>query len=147
MPKSTELTAIAFSPWTSNAIINFCQSPEAREKSWYWANVKSGMDKIIFFRRVVFASAFLCSISQVAPMDDYRILAVTIVSGAVMAFSLGSLYIQAKKIHTIVEPYLKVSVMGAEPILVKRPSVEESKISVVVDYGATNDPLKGAAKP
>ena len=135
MPKSTELTALAFSPWTSSAIIKHCETQSSRERDWYWANVKSGIHTIIMHRRIAFFASILLSMSQVAATDDTTRIIAVVTTGSLLAFSLGALYVQSKKIHKIVEPYLKISFSGAEPILTAQATAERT---TAADYGSNS---------
>lgn len=116
MPKTCQLSAIAFSPFASSAIIKFCDSRQSKEDKWYFGTIKTGMETIIMHRRIFYFSVFIFSLSSMAP-DEITFAAVTISSGALMAFSLWNIYSQAKKIQSVVEPYLKISCMRAEPVL------------------------------
>ena len=132
MPKTCELTAIAFSPWTSEGIITYCDSQKEQSKVWYWNNTKSGMQTIIMHRRIVLFATIIMSISSLPPVDTYTLLTINLVTGVLMAYSLGSLYVQSKKIQGIVEPYLKINCAGAEEVMVPRGAAAP----VAQDYGS-----------
>jgi hypothetical protein len=116
MPKTCQLTSVAFSPLTSSAIIKFCDSRQSKEDKWYFGTVKTGMETIIMHRRIFYFSVLMFSLSSMAP-DEITFTCITLSSGALMAFSLWNIYSQAKKIQSVIEPYLKVSCFSAEPIL------------------------------
>jgi hypothetical protein len=136
MPKSLELTALAFSPWTSSAIIKYCDTQGSRDRDWYWANVKSGMQMIQMHRRIAFCAAVMLAIGQTTTVDDTTMLIFVVTTGSLLAFSLGTLYVQSRKIQKIVEPYLKITFSGAEPILTAQATAERTSAA---SYGSNSD--------
>ena len=136
MPKSLELSAIGFSPFTSSAIKAHCKEQMSKDRNWYWTNVKSGMDVISMHRRVALFSALIVSLSTVASPDEMSMYVCTAASGLIFAYSIGAIYTQAKKIQTIVEPYLKISCCGAEPILMEGATGTAAKLPGKT-YGST----------
>lgn len=143
MSKSLELTAIAFSPWTSKSIKNFCDTQEEQDKAWYWANVKQGMQSIVLHRRLALFAALVISISSAAIEEPYTYGAVTVLTGALFMYSLVSLHRQASKIHAVVDPYLVIKLTGTEAKLL--PSRKSSAVAEKVDYGTNDAAAKASA--
>lgn len=135
MPKTCQLTSIAFSPFTSSAIIKFCESRQSKEDKWYFGTVKTGMESIIMHRRILYFSVIIFSLSSMAP-DQVTFAAVTLSSSALMAFSLWHIYSQAKKIQSVIEPYLKISCITAEPSLMMPRSSAAAERMEAQAYGA-----------
>jgi hypothetical protein len=86
-------------------------------------------------RRVVLLATILMSVQSLAPLDDYTLVAVNLLAGCLMCYGLGTLFIQSKKIHMLVEPYLKISLNGAEEKM--RPSVTEGATAPI--YGSAGE--------
>jgi hypothetical protein len=121
MSNSIQLSSIAFSPVTTNAIVKYCEGKIPQEGGYYWSGVKSGIDTVVMHRRVAILSALVFSFIQAAPVDDLALWSASAVTGLVLAFSLGALYINSKKIHTLIKPHLNIACCGAEPLLLVRP--------------------------
>ena len=136
MTRPLQLSMIAFSPCTSNAIIKFCESKESGDEKWYFGNVKSGMESILMHRKIFFLSCFFFSISSMAP-DQYTFIGVSVLSGALMCYSLMNIYSQAKKIQSVIDPYLKVSCCTAAPKLTARAPTAGAATTYGTNSGAS----------
>lgn len=143
MSKSLQLTAIAFSPWTTSAILQFCNTQDEEDKAWYWAHVKQGMQSIVLHRRLAIFAATIIAISSAAIEEPYTYSAVTILTGALFCYSLVALHRQAKKIQGVVDPYLVIKCCSTETKLL--PQGTASARAEKVDYG-THAEAKGQGK-
>lgn len=131
MPNICQLSAIACSPWTSTKLATYCQA----NQTWYFTSVKDGLDTIIMHRKIFYLSLAALSISPMAS-NNLTFAVVALSSLALMSHTMRIIYNQAKIIQGVLEPHLKVSCCGVEPLL--NPTPESAVAPHRGHYGTAN---------
>lgn len=139
MAKTCPLSAIAFSPCTSSRIIQFCEANQDQQKKWFYNNIKTGVETINMHRNIFYLSMVVATISPLAS-DKVTVIALAFTSVALMAYSAMSIYQQATRIQSALEPYLKVSCCGADALL--NPPQSSALAPREADYGAVGHEKK-----
>lgn len=138
MLNKCQLFGIGFSPWVSHKIVTFCEDRATQNGGWYFSNIKTGMETIMMHRNVFYLSLAVLSLAPIVT-DKVTLTAVCLASASGIIYSLKTIYDQANKVQTVIEPYLKVSCCGAE-VLINAPRAATAPTEP--DYGTVTGQAK-----